>query len=40
MSKKLKKPPIEISEKESTFTFSPLTPTPGLFRLGEKRERP
>ena len=39
MLKKLKKPPIEISE-ESTFTFSPPSPTPGLFRLGEKRGRP
>ena len=40
MPKKLKKPPIEISDEESTFTFSPPSPTPGLFRIGEKRGRP
>ena len=37
MLKKLKKPPIEISDEESTFTFSRPSPTPGLFRIGEKR---
>ena len=40
MLKKPKKPPIEISDEESTFTFSPPSPTPGLFRTGGKRERP
>ena len=40
MPKKLKKPPIEISDEESTFTFSPPSPTPGLFRIGEKRGYP
>ena len=40
MPKKPKKPPIEISDEESAFTFSPPSPTPSLFRLGEKRERP
>ena len=40
MPKKLKKPLIEISEEESTFTFSPPSPTPSLFRIGEKRGYP
>jgi hypothetical protein len=40
MLKKPKKPPIEISDEESTFTFSPLSPTPSLFRIGEKRRHP
>ena len=40
MPRKPKKPPIEISNKESIFTFSPPSPSPGLFRIGEKRERP
>jgi hypothetical protein len=40
MPKKPKKPPIEISDEESTFTFSPPSPTPGLFRIGEKRGHP
>jgi len=40
MLKKTKKPPIEISDKESIFTFSPPSPTPGLFKIGEKRGRP
>jgi len=35
-----KKPPIEISDEESTFTFSPPSPSPGLFRTGEKRGHP
>ena len=35
-----KKPLIEISDEESTFTFSPPSPTPGLFRTGEKRGHP
>ena len=39
MPKKLEKP-IEISKEESTFTFSPPSPTPGLFRIGEKRKHP
>ena len=39
-NKSKKKPPIEISDKESTFTFSPPLPTPGLFRIGEKRGYP
>jgi len=34
-----KKPPIEISDKDSTSTFSPLSPSPGL-RTGEKRGYP
>jgi len=38
--KKPKKPPIEISNKESIFTFSPPSPSPGLFRTGEKRGHP
>ncbi|OCL00406.1 uncharacterized protein K441DRAFT_651321 [Cenococcum geophilum 1.58] len=32
-----KKPPIETSDEESIFTFSPPSPSPGLFRTGEKR---
>ena len=40
MPKKPKKPPIEISDEESTFTFSPPSPTPSLFRIGEKRRYP
>ena len=40
MPKKPKKPPIEISDEESTFTFSPPSPTPGLFRIGEKKGHP
>ena len=35
-----KKPPIEISNKESTSTFSPSSPSTGLFRIGEKRGHP
>jgi len=35
-----KKPPIEISDEESTSTFSPPSPSPGLFRTGEKRGHP
>ena len=35
-----KKPPIEISDKDSTSTFSPLSPSPGLFRIGEKKGYP
>jgi hypothetical protein len=38
--KSKKKPPIEISNEESTFTFSPPSPTPGLFKTGEKRGHP
>jgi len=33
-----KKPPIEISDKDSISTFSPPSPSPSLFRTGEKRE--
>ena len=35
-----KKPPIEISDKDSTSTFSPPSPSPSLFRTGEKRGHP
>ena len=35
-----KKPPIEISDEDSTSTFSPPSPSPGLFRTGEKRGYP
>ena len=35
-----KKPPIEISDKESTSTFSPSSLSPSLFRTGEKRGHP
>ena len=35
-----KKPPIEISNKDSTSTFSPPSPSPSLFRIGEKRGHP
>jgi len=37
-----KKKPIEISDNEfiSTFTFSSPSPSPGLFRTGEKRGYP
>jgi len=37
-----KKPPIEISDNEfiSIFTFSTPSPSPGLFRTGEKRGYP
>ena len=38
MPRKPKKPPIEISDEESTFTSSPPSPTPGLFRIGEKKK--
>jgi len=34
-----KKPPIEISDEDSTSTFSPPSPSPGL-RTGEKRGHP
>ena len=40
MLKRPKKPPIEISDKKSTFTFSPPSPTPDLFRTGGKRGYP
>ena len=40
MPRKPKKPPIEISDKESIFTFSPPSPTLNLFRTGEKRGHP
>ena len=35
-----KKPPIEISDEESTSTFSSPFPSPSLFRIGEKRGYP
>ena len=37
-----KKPPIEISNEDSTSTFSPPSPSPSpsLFRIGEKRGHP
>jgi hypothetical protein len=35
-----KNPPIEISDKDSTSTFSPSSPSPSLFRTGEKRGYP
>ena len=35
-----KKPPIEISDEDSTSTFSPPSPSPGPFRTGEKRGHP
>ena len=35
-----KKPPIEISNEDSTSTFSPPSPSFGLFRTGEKRGYP
>ena len=34
------KPPIEISNKDSTSTFSPPSPSPSPFRIGEKRGYP
>jgi hypothetical protein len=37
---KKKQPPIEISDNESTFTFSAPSPFPGLFGTGEKRGHP
>ena len=37
---KKKQPPIEISDNESTFTFSAPSPSPGLFRTREKRGHP
>ena len=40
MPKKPKKPPIEISDKESASTFSPPPPSPSLVRIGEKRGYP
>ena len=40
MSKKPKKPPIEISDKDSISTFSPSSPSSSLFRTGEKRGHP
>ena len=36
MPRKPKKPPLEISDKEPTFTFSPPSPTPGL--LGQEKK--
>jgi cell division septum initiation protein DivIVA len=35
-----KKPPIEISDEDSTSTFSPPSPSPGPSRTGEKRGHP
>jgi hypothetical protein len=35
-----KKPPIEISDKDSTSTFSPPSPSSSLLRIGEKRGYP
>src|ERR1700734_3943222 len=35
-----KKPPIEISDEDSTSTFSPPSPSSSLFRTGEKRGHP
>ena len=35
-----KKPPIEISNEDSTSTFSPPSPSSSLFRIGEKRGHP
>ena len=41
-SRPKKKPPIEISDNKSisTFTFSAPSPSPSLFRVGEKRGYP
>ena len=38
-SRPKKKPPIEISDNKSIsiFTFSTPSPSPSLFRVGEKR---
>jgi len=36
----IEKPPIEISNEDSTSTFSPPSPSPGPFRIEEKREHP
>src|SRR6266700_1850684 len=36
----IEKPPIEISDEDSTSTFSPPSPSPGPFRKGEKRGHP
>ena len=33
-----KKHPIEISDEESISTFSPPSPSPSLFRIGEKED--
>ena len=35
-----KKPPIEISDEDSTSTFSPPSPSSSPFRIGEKRGYP
>jgi len=35
-----KKPPIEISDEDSTSTFSPYSPSPSPVRTGEKRGHP
>ena len=35
-----KKPPIEISDEDSISTFSPPSPSPSLFRIGEKKGHP
>jgi len=35
-----KNPPIEISDEDSTSTFSPPSPSPGPSRTGEKRGHP
>ena len=35
-----KKKPIEISDEDSISTFSPPSPSLGLFRTGEKRGHP
>jgi len=37
---KKKQPPIEISDNKSIFTFSTPSPSPSLFRTGEKRGHP
>ena len=40
-NKSKKKPPIEISDKESTFTFSlPSSSSSSLIKAGEKRGHP
>ena len=35
-----KKHPIEISDEDSISTFSPSSPSPSLFKIGEKRGHP
>ena len=40
LNRSKKKPPIEISDNESIFTFSLPPSSPNLFRIGERAGQP